>query len=351
MAGSVEVRRRRLVLTSIDGDLIVAEPVGRLYGVSVDGVPLRRLVDRSGLRALVVGPLIPRAAEEDFRGPVPSMVNIPARFAVLSGSCGTVVPAPNDRVVKVVALPDEPMSVIRRRENSQRLDPWRAYVGSSILAINRAQADLFRDLEAGGSPSSLPEVHEYREGLLDRTSLDSLRRINPDMASQLRIGDRVASWVMERVGDEVPGPTQRDLARRQALDYLFRQHGMIARDLASDDNWGTRSDGSAVLLDPVVVPIGWMGPIPSTMSGIRSMIRRAALNDTDLYVSTVAPFGSRLTDGTDAISIALLATSLAYRTPDPAFDAILEEYLNGVRLPHGRRTYLGYPHGIRPFHV
>ena len=344
-------------MTTVDGRLVVAEAVvasRRLYRVSVDGSPARTMT-RDALRGLISGGVQPDAlyaAEGDFVGAVPSMhpsVN------ALSGSCGVVIdhPSMSDRVVKIVVLPDGPMAEIRRHENRYRLDPWRAYVGSSILSINRAQADLFRQLADHGSPSGLPTVHEYREGLMDADSLESLRSVEPELAEVIRPGTPVASWVMERVPDPAPSDRERDVTRRQVLDYLFTEHGMLARDLASDDNWGSRSDGSPVVLDPVVVPVSWMDAGGrNTLHGVRSSLRRARDRDLDRYISTVAPFGQRIQDGEDAVSIGILSTNLAYRHPDPAFDALLGSYLGGNRLPSpAQRSYLGFPHGMRPFMI
>ncbi len=351
--------RSELLLTTVDGRIINAVPVGRgLYRVSIDGSPLSRTISRRGIRELIMGVGRVMLNAEDERelgtGPVPStsVVGIPTRFGFRTGSCGSVIGHPNDpdSVIKLVLLPDRPLSSIRAEENRRNLDPWRAYVGSSILASNRAQADLFRELERSGSPGSLPEVYVYREGTINADDIHAMSIINPDMARRLRPGMPMASWIMERIPDQPPpDPASRERARRQALDYLFREQGMIARDLSSDDNWGRRADGSAVLLDPLVVPVEWLGQLPTTLHGIRNLVNRKRRSDIDRYVGMVAPFGATLNDGEEAIVVALLATQLAYRSPDPAFDSILSEYLGGRILPYPRRSYLGYGHGMRPF--
>jgi len=346
----------RLVMTTVDGRLIVAVPVSnRLYRVTVDGSPMPRPMTRGDLRTLISGrdPRLLRAAERDhegFYGPIPAAPQSIRNS--LSGSCGIVMdhPTRSDLVVKVVALPDAPLSQLRRWENKNRLDPWRAYVGSSILAINRWQADLFRYLSQNGSPSALPRVDSYREGLLDRDSLDQLCDHDPEMCELLTVGTPVASWVMERIPNDDPDPVARNTSRRQVLDYLFQEHGMLARDLGSDDNWGARFDGSAVVLDPVVIPVRWMnlGNV-MTLNGIRNGMRRVRDANLDQYLGTVIPFGSIILDGEESVAVAILATNLAYRNPDPAFDGILMDYLKGRVLPYSQRSYLGYAHGMKPF--
>ena len=350
--------RSELILTTVDGSMMIATPVGRdLYHVVLDGKPMPSPLSRQGIRRLVSArrrrPIIGLSAED--HGVIPSVteVSIPTRFGFRSGSCGSVIGHPRepDRVIKVVLLPDRPLSSIRAQENRDNLDPWRPYIGSSILAANLAQAEVFRELSESGSPRSLPEVFDYREGRIHNDDIEAISVINPDMSRVLRPGMRVAPWIMERIPDDPkPDVVARDTARRQILDYLFSEHGMIARDLSSDDNWGRRNDGSAVLLDPLVVPVEWLGEIPPTLHGIRNLLARARRNDIDNYVATLAPFGANLLDAEEAVVIALLSTQIAYRTPDPAFDSILTEYLGGRNLPYPRRSYLGYEHGMRPFH-
>ena len=265
------------------------------------------------------------------------------------GSCGFIIHMDNkpDSLIKIVPLADKPLHKIRKKEG----DPWKSFAGSNILAINYHQAKLFEALSKEPGPASLPVILNYREGLLDQESLDLLIQIlGQRMATRyFKLGHPVAAWEMEKLtNDPNLSRAMVEKARRQALDYLFREHGMIARDVSAASNWGLR-DGAAVLFDPVVLPISWIRGDQEirSLADARTRIRVAKRKQPSKFISVAGPLGQNLMDGEESLAIVMLALDRAYRIPDAGFYELLDTLRVGV--PYSRSTYLGWPHNSRPF--
>jgi hypothetical protein len=265
------------------------------------------------------------------------------------GTCGFILEVDNkpDSLIKIVPLADKPLRKIRRTEK----DPWKSFLGSNILAINYHQAQLFEALSKEPGPASLPVILNYREGLLDQESLNLLIQIlGQRMATRhFSLGQPVAAWEIEKLThDPNLSRVEVEKARRQALDYLFREHGMIARDVSAASNWGLR-DGEAVLFDPVVLPISWIrgNTEVRSLADARRRILAAKRKHPSKFISVAGPLGHNLLDGEESLAIVMLALDRAYRIPDAGFHALLDTLRVGV--PFSRSTYLGWPHDSRPF--
>ena len=333
---------------SVDGRLIRSYPLGGgLFRITIDGEPHPDIFSSDDLRAIITG-----RYRLDFSAESP----IDATDDYLDhGHQGIIFQNPDtpDLVTKLVFLPRGSLVRQRRMERTRGLDPWRSFFGSSILASNRQQADLFSELAQQPGPASLPRVTAYREGPLDASTRRSIiasgltdERIPP-------IGWPIAAWTMERLQPTSFTDSETDRSRRQALDYLWREHEMVVRDIGGDSgNWAARADGTPVLVDPLVVDVSvMMSPrtsLPTTYAGIRRFIRSWRRIDEGVFINNTAPFGVTLEDGSDSLAMSLLAISLAYRESDPMFDRFIDDYRMG--MPSGfEYTYLGYPHRRRPF--
>ena len=265
------------------------------------------------------------------------------------GACGFIIQVDNkpDSLIKIVPLADKPLHRIRKKEQN----PWKSFLGSNILAINYYQAQLFEALAKEPGPASLPIILNYREGRLDQESLDMLIQIlGQRLATRyFWVGQPVAAWEMEKLTiDPNLSRIKVEKARRQALDYLFREHGMIARDVSASSNWGLR-DGAAVLFDPVVLPISWIRGDTEirSLADARTRIRIAKRTHPSKFISIAGPLGQNLLDGEESLAIVMLALDRAYRIPDAGFYELLDTLRVGV--PFSRSTYLGWPHDVRPF--
>ncbi len=265
------------------------------------------------------------------------------------GACGFIIEVDSkpDSVIKIVPLADKPLHKIRKRE----VDPWKSFLGSNILAINYHQAKLFEALSKEPGPASLPIIVNYREGPLDQESLDSLIQIlGKRIATRyFHLGQSVAAWEMEKLTmDPNLSRVAVEKGRRQALDYLFKEHGMIARDVSAASNWGLR-EGIPVLFDPVVLPVSWIRGDTEvrSLADARTRIRMAKRQSPSKWISVVGPLGQNMRDGEESLAIVMLALDRAYRIPDAGFYALLDSLR--VNVPYARSTYLGWAHDSRPF--
>ena len=257
-----------------------------------------------------------------------------------------------DIVTKLVFLPGS-LSIgdQRRAERRRGLDPWGSMVGSTILAANRHQADLFRALaEQTGSvitPPCLP-IPRGQDGCSHPSSIDLGRRSRePSTSHRLAGGCLGHGACATRPTDRYPHRH----TRRQALDYLWKEHGMVARDLAGDSgNWGMREDGSYVIIDPLVVgiPDEIVSNPPFSLHGAIRSLSSMKSRDEDSYIATVAPFGATITRGQESLAMILLSLNLAYVQPDPAFDDLVVDMRGGIQSRYPI-SYLGYPHSQIPF--
>jgi hypothetical protein len=156
---------------------------------------------------------------------------------------------------------------------------------------------------------------------------------------------------MERVQPVQPNDSKTDIPRRQALDYLWKEHSMVARDLAGDSgNWGLREDGSYVIIDPLVVriPKSVIAKPPLSLHGAIRALSAIKRQDENSYIATVAPFGATMTRGQESLAMILLSLNLAYVQPDPAFVDLVVDMRGGSK-PSFPISYLGYPHSQIPF--
>jgi len=338
----------QIVTRTVDGRRLEAYPVldGDLFLVIVDDERLDDLYSREDVIRMIAG-RVTMDAEEMFTG-----LEDTDRY-LDSGQQGVVFSrADPDIVTKLVFLPGS-LSIgdQRRAERRRGLDPWGSMVGSTILAANRHQADLFRALAEQPGPSSLPRVYQYREGKMDAPTR---RRLISAGVPENRLpptGWPVAAWVMERVQPVQPTDTLTDTPRRQALDYLWKEHGMVARDLAGDSgNWGMREDGSYVIIDPLVVgiPDEIVSNPPFSLQGAIRNLSSMKGRDEDSYIATVAPFGATITRVQESLAMILLSLNLAYVQPDPAFDDLVVDMRGGIKSSYPI-SYLGYPHSQIPF--
>lgn len=333
---------------SVDGRLIKATPLGGgLFRITVDGETLPDIYSNDDLHAIITG-----RYRLDFSAESP----IDATDDYLDhGHQGIVFVNPDtpNLVTKLVFLPNGPLARQRLLERTRGLDPWRSFYGSSILASNRQQADLFSELAEQPGPASLPRIMGYREGPLDLNTRRAIASVGLSDDQIPPIGWPTAAWTMERLQPMRFSDADTDNSRRQALDYLWREHEMVVRDVGGDSgNWAIRADGTPVLVDPLVVDVSTMlsprSSLPTTYSGIRRFIRSWRRIDEGVFISNTAPFGVTLEDGSDSLAISLLAISLAYRESDPMFDRFIDDYRMGTSSDFDY-TYLGYPHRRRPF--
>lgn len=325
---------------TVDGRLIEAFPVmgGDLFMVIIDGEPQDDFYSRLDIQNIISG-LVTLSAE-DFSALREGDVYLD------SGQQGVVFTRSDPNIVtKLVFLPSSslPLSNQRLAERRRSIDPWGSLVGSTILASNRHQADLFRSLAKDPGPPSLPRVLEYREGKLDNYTIERLIASGIPEERLPPPGWPVAAWVMERLQPANPSEGGVDDSRRQVLDYLWNEHDMVARDLAGDSgNWAQRSDGELVAIDPLVVSIPMQdGRLPTSLHGTYRKLDALKRSDTNQYIKMVAPFGDTLESGRNSLAMALLSISLAYRVPDPLFTALVADMRGNS--PSHPVTYLGYP--------
>jgi hypothetical protein len=338
----------QIVTRTVDGRRLEAYPVldGDLFLVIVDDERLDDLFSREDVIRMISG-RVTMDAEEEFTG-----LKDTDRY-LDSGQQGVVFSrADPDIVTKLVFLPGS-LSIKdqRRAERRRGLDPWGSMVGSTILAANRHQANLFRSLAEQPGPPSLPRVYEYREGKMDAPTRRRLLSAGIPENRLPPTGWPVAAWVMERVQPVQPNDSKTDIPRRQALDYLWKEHSMVARDLAGDSgNWGLREDGSYVIIDPLVVriPKSVIAKPPLSLHGAIRALSAIKRQDENSYIATVAPFGATMTRGQESLAMILLSLNLAYVQPDPAFVDLVVDMRGGSK-PSFPISYLGYPHSQIPF--
>lgn len=342
------------VLKTVDGTLVRIYPIpaSDLFRVIIGDRPFPDLLTEEEIQRLVATGSSRSQPDDDIMAAEwheDLEVNPTSTKLKNWGHCGFILEKATkpESIIKIVPLADRPLHRIRKQE----ADPWKSFIGSNILAINYYQAQLFAALSKEPGPASLPIIRSYREGLLDQESLDLLVQIlGKRMAHRyFQVGQPVAAWEMEKLtSDPNLSRSQVEKARRQALDYLFKEHGMIARDIADVSNWGLRG-GSPVLFDPVVLPISWIrGDTPIlSLADARKRIRKVKKRQRSKFISVAGPLGQNLMDGEESLAIVLLALDRAYRIPDAGFYALLDSLR--VNVPYARSTYLGWAHDSRPF--